>query len=319
MPKKTRTRKYKKHEKLKMVKHNYTMKQKKKIVEQLFSQTQETAYADFEKLKDVGCDKSKSFSKIGNDVVNFFTGEERLTTIGNKGQSFFDVWKNRAKIAKHYPYVEKVLSHYDKHYNTYPEIKVWKRIYDLYYGSVTVFRPLQAMEIYCRFQPTSVLDFTMGWGGRLVGACALGIPEYIGIDNNARLRAPYEKMVKFLKSSNAKTKIQLIFRDALTIDYSKFNYDMVLTSPPYYNIELYGGNETRLSKEEWNSQFYEPIFEKTYKYLQRGGHYCLNISTEIYEKVAKKVLGASKTKIPMKKFKRTTGNQNEEYIYVWVK
>ena len=26
----------------------------------------------------------------------------------------------------------------------------------------------------------------MGWGGRLVGACALGIQNYIGIDNNKK-------------------------------------------------------------------------------------------------------------------------------------
>jgi len=313
----TKKRKYKKHEKINMNPHQYTRKQKRKIANQLFSTSSQKIIEEFEKLSSIGCDKSRTFGKIGNNVVNYFTLEERLETVGNKGVSFYDVWKNRGKISKQYPYVKKVLAYYEKNYNTYPEIKVWKRIYDLYYGSITIFRPLQAMEVFCRFKPTSVLDFTMGWGGRLVGACALDIEHYIGIDNNMNLKKPYEKMVKLLEPIS-KTKIQLLFEDALKIDYSKLKYDMVLTSPPYYNTEIYG-NSAIIEKNKWNTEFYAPLFFETYKYLQSGGHYCLNISKEIYETIGKKVLGSCKIKIPMKKFKRTTGNQNDEYIYVWIK
>lgn len=309
---------YKKHAKINMKKHNYTKKQKKNISDQLFFISKDEAIADFEKLKQIGCDKSRTFGKVGNDIVNYFTLAQRLETVGNKGSSFYDVWKNRRQISNQYPYVQKVLDYYAKFYNTYPEVKVWKRIYDLYYGSITIFRPLQAMEIYCKFKPSCVLDFTMGWGGRLVGACALNLSKYIGIDNNMQLKKPYENMVQLLKKVSP-TKIQLFFEDALSIDYSALSYDMVLTSPPYYNLEFYGGKYKPRSKEEWNTEFYEPLFEKTYKHLKRGGYYCLNLPREIYEKSAKKVLGSCKSKIPMKKFKRTTGRQNDEYIYVWQK
>ena len=314
---KNKTRTYQKHEKINMKSHRYTRKQKKKIAEQLFYKRPEDVLEEFEKLKMIGCDKSRTFGKVGNDVVNYFTLEERLETIGNKGFSYYDVWKNRSKITEQYPYVKKVLTHYEKNYNTYPEIKVWKRIYDLYYGSITLFRPLQAMEVYCRFKPTCVLDFTMGWGGRLIGACALDIDEYIGIDNNMRLKTPYEKMMKILKPLS-KTKIELYFEDALKVDYSKLKYDMVLTSPPYYNTEIYG-NAAPLTKDQWNTEFYAPLFKRTFKHLQQGGHYCLNLSKEIYDKIGKPVLGACKIKIPLKKFKRTTGTQSNEYIYVWKK
>jgi 16S rRNA G966 N2-methylase RsmD len=313
----TKKRTYQKHKKINMVSHQYTRKQKRKVVEELFYKRPEDVVDEFEKLKIISCDKSRAFGKVGNDVVNYFTLEERLETIGNKGVSFYDVWNNRAKISTEYPYIRKVLTHYKKNYNTYPEIKVWKRIYDLYYGSITLFRPLQAMEVYCKFKPTTVLDFTMGWGGRLIGACALDIDHYIGIDNNMRLKTPYENMVKMLKPLS-KTKIDLYFEDALKVDYSKLKYDMVLTSPPYYNTEIYA-NTIDLTKEKWNTEFYAPLFEKTFKHLQPGGHYCLNISKEIYDKVGKSVLGACKMKIPMKKFKRTTGKPYEEYIYVWIK
>ena len=308
---------YKKHAKIKMKSHRYTRKQKRVITSQIFSVSKDDIIHDYEKLKQIGCDKKKAFSKTGNNFVNYFTLEERLQTVGNKGVSFYDVWNNRLALTKEYPYVQKVLDYYKKFYSTYPNIKVWKRIFDLYYGSITIFRPLQAMEIYCRFKPTSILDFTMGWGGRLVGACALGINSYMGIDNNMQLKKPYENMVKML-APLSQTKVDLYFEDAVHFDYSKLKYDMVLTSPPYYNTEIYG-NTNPMDREVWNTTFYEPLFKKTYQYLQKGGIYCLNLSREIYETAAKKVLGACKIKIPMKKFKRTTGTQKEEYIYVWHK
>jgi len=319
----SKTRKYQKHDKLTFKKHNYTKKQKTKIANALFSLTKEDALTDFCKLQNIGCSSRSTFGKTGNAFVNYFTLEERLETIGNKKVNFYDVWKNRHWIAKHYPYVQKILDYYDTHYATYPQIKIWKRIFDLYYGSITIFRPLQAMDIYCQFQPRAILDFTMGWGGRLVGACALQIPHYIGIDSNVHLRTPYQKMVRLLKTISP-TKISLLFQDALTVDYSRLTYDMVFTSPPYYNIEIYGHhqdnhNNALPSKEIWDTKFYKPIFHKTYTHLQRGGVYCLNIPDTIYRGVAMQVLGACHMKIPMNKFSRTIAKHYDEYIYIWKK
>lgn len=173
------------------------------------------------------------------------------------------------------------------------------------------------MEIYCKYKPHSVLDFTMGWGGRLVGACALNIPNYIGIDLNQNLKKPYEDMVKTLKEHST-TNISLYFKDALTIDYSKLKYDLVLTSPPYYNIEKYEGQKDRNIKE-WNKDFYEPLFIKTWKNLQKGGFYCLNIPEIILNTVAIKILGKPNEYIPLYKIKRTQTEKYKEYIYVWHK
>lgn len=125
-------------------------------------------------------------------------------------------------------------------------------------------------------------------------------------------------MCNFLKKHST-TDIQLYFQDALTVDYSKLEYDLVLTSPPYYNIELYDGVNNQQTKEEWNEHFYKPIFEMTYKYLKNGGHYCLNIPEEVFKTIAVKILGKPKTKIPLPKAQRTSREKYHEYIYVWQK
>ena len=317
-----KTKKYQKHKKVVMSLHKYTRKQKANIVTQLFDATKDDAINDFKLLQTIGCDSKRQFSKVGNTAVNYFTLEERLETTGNKGYNFYDVWKNRAKITREYPYIKKLLQHYEKNYASYPTIRVWKRVFDIYYGSIAIFRPLQAMEVYCRFKTTSVLDFTMGWGGRLIGACALNIKKYIGIDKNPHLKEHYRKMVAML-APLSDTKVSLYFQDALAFDYSKIDYDMVLTSPPYYNIEIYRdtqqNNKNNKSKDEWNREFYEPLIQNTFTHLKRGGVYCLNLPTEIYDTVAKHVLGPATEKIHMKKFKRNTNGKNKEYIYVWHK
>lgn len=298
-------------------KNNYTRKQKERLANQVYNLTEADVLADFTKLVEIGCKQHAALSTVGNDVVNKYTAVERLNTAGYQNISFYDVWFNKNRL-KREKYVKKLLEFYKKNRKGYPDIKVMFRLSNLYFSSVSIFKPLIAMDVYCRFQPKCVLDFTMGWGGRLVGACALNVPKYIGIDSNSNLKTPYNKMCKFL-NKHSTTDIELYFQDALAVDYSKFDYDLVLTSPPYYNIELYNGANNQKTKEEWDEQFYKPIFEKTYKHLSSGGHYCLNIPEEVFKTIAVKVLGKPRAKFPLPKAQRSAGEKYHEYIYVWDK
>ena len=264
-----------------------------------------------------------STSTKGNKFVDYFTFNERLETTGNKGLSFWDFWENKSEYMKK-TYVKNILNYYKKegtNANSNPVKNLYK-IFKLYFGSVGIFKPVIAMSIYHRFKPTSILDFTMGWGGRLVGAAALDIPKYIGIDLNKNLEKPYREMEKTLKELGTSTDIKLIFQDALKVDYSKLDYDMVFTSPPYYNKEIYSGTD-KMTEEEWNEKFYRPIFAKTWKYLKNGGHYILNVPIAVYDNVLVDLLGKADIIIPMNT-KRAMSNklkqaEYKEYIYVWVK
>jgi len=294
-------------------------KTKKKIINQLSNITKQQALNSFRKLKTVRCKKQRPMAKIGNDFVDYFTYSERLNTDGNKGIDFFDFYENRA-LHKKQKYIRKMLDFYRKERGlTETDPRVWKYIFNMYFGAINIFKPLNAIEIYCRFQPTAVLDFTMGWGGRLTAAVALGIPRYTGIDLNRNLRKPYQDMIKTLKNAGEidNTVIDLRFQDATTVDYSRIEYDMVFTSPPYYNIELYRGTGEK-TEEEWNHEFYIPVFRETMRYLKPNGYYCLNIPERIYKLVCLGLFGKYWQKIALKKSDRVD-SPYKEYIYVWKK
>jgi DNA modification methylase len=114
------------------------------------------------------------------------------------------------------------------------------------------------------------------------------------------------------------------FCDALTVDYSALKYDMVFTSPPYYDLEQYGTREstTARTKEEWDNTFYRPLFRETYQYLAKGGHYCLNIPVEIFERVCRDILGEPWKRVSLKKSDRQQTDSSKkyvEYVYIWKK
>ena len=314
---------------LKIKSEHFSLKQKQAIVSALNPGSEEkdivTSWEKLRALKCKGAIAAAAGIRLGNDIVDTFTMMERLHTKGHVGIDFYTFWYNRAYYKK-VGYVQNMLKYYAKMGRDVADIRVWKYIFNLYFSSITIFRPVMAMEVYCRFPcRIAVLDPTMGWGGRLVGACALDLPKYIGIDANRNLDPLYRKMCAFLQP-RSKTSVELFFQDALTVDYTQLKYDVVFTSPPYYNIEIYRKKaaspeekqeKEKISKEEWNETFYKPLFEKTWAAMQSPGYYILNVPQEVYESSCIPILGKSQKKIELKKQKRANGYS--EYIYVWMK
>jgi hypothetical protein len=295
--------------------HRYTRARREDIARTIKPLDAAKTRADFAALRVASLDNI-GLKRTGNRVVDTYTYADRLATTGNKGLDFFTFIHNRAAFAQ---------KEYVRHMvdfclsitgHTVPEIKCWLRAFTMYFGSVNIFRPLIAMKVYSLFRPTAILDFTAGWGGRMVGACAMDVPHYIGIDSNISLRAPYREMRAFV-APMTKTKVTMMFRDALTVDYTALKYDMVLTSPPYYNLEVYAHATPRASKKEWDTEFYEPLFRATFDGLAPGGHYCLNVSEDIYNRVCVRVLGLADAALAFDKTARP--NAYKEYIYVWQK
>ena len=297
----------------------FTARAKQQMVQQIHpGLNKRVAIADFIKLRDsVQCENIADIpprNRFGANFVDFFTMSRRLATVGKEGISFYEFWSRKSEYKKK-RYIQNILDSYKERGSNQNELQIFWRIFNLYFGSISIFKSVIAMNVYCRYKPTSVLDMTMGWGGRLVGCAALNIPKYTGIDLNTQLERPYADMVAALKPHST-TKFDLRFKSALDVDYSKIDYDLVLTSPPYYDTEQYEGQPV-MDKDTWDSEFYTPLFERTWKHLKRGGHYCLNIPAEIYDRVAKKVLGPADELLPMPKGPRTAEEKYKEFIYVW--
>jgi DNA modification methylase len=249
-------------------------------------------------------------SKLGCNIIDYYFFEERLKTKGNKGINFYEFLQD-IEIYKTKRYIQTLLSYCDKN-NRYND-NIYKRYYYIYglsFGRVNAFKIINALKIYKTYNPTHILDPFCGFGGRLVAAKMLNM-QYTGIDINHDLQPCYNKLLydfSFNKQCNT-----LYFKDCLTVDYSKINYDMVFTSPPYENIEVYPNNPIMTIKE-W-SVFYNKIFKLLWDNLKKG-YYIININAKIYNKILVPLLGECLYKHILTKAKR---NNYVEYIYVWHK
>ena len=279
---------------------------------------------DYEKLKKMVTEANaiefNERCRVGNNVVDFFTFRERLETRGKYNINFYDFFTNIEEFKKK-KFIQTMLTYYETTKNARGlknEYIVLKEVYNICISAINIFRPLLAVEVYQRFKPTRILDFSAGWGGRAVGAAVCNI-SYFGLDINAGLHDAYNKMSAFLNSNSSTNLINLSIADAVSFDCSTISpgYDMVFTSPPYYFIEKYSHNESYASKDEMDQKFYIPIFSNTYKHLLPGGHFVLNVNKEIYERVCLALFGPAEQIMNCKKSSRQ--NNYREMIYIWKK
>lgn len=275
---------------------------------------------DFSKLKKIGINANtiSERSRIGNDVVDYFTFVQRLETKGKYDVNFFEFLANIDKFREK-KFIQTMLKYYKdvkNKNNTKSDHKVLKEVYNICISAINIMRPLNCMELFTRFNAKKVLNFCAGWGGSTVAAAALNLEAHYGIEINYDLKEPYDNLTTYLRTKSD-TKFGVYMCDAVDFDYSTIDYDTVFSSPPYYFLEKYANNLAYESKTDMDEKFYKPIFTKTYLHLKEGGYYIINICKEIYDNVLVGLLGEANEIIPFKKSKRQ--NNYTEMIYVWHK
>ena len=288
---------------------------KNEIVKEIKEISIETVLSEWSKLKDMNSEEISNLngrSRLGCNIIDHYFFKNRIETIGNKGINFFEFIEN-IEYYKTKKYIQTLFTFCEKN-NRYigSDIKKYYYCYGLCFGRINAFKITNALTLYYKYKPTAILDPFCGFGGRLVAAMLQNI-NYIGIDLNIDLKPGYDKLREDLgKMSQSKT--ELLFQDAITVDYSKKYYDMVFTSPPYENIEIYKNMEKKTS-HEW-SEFYNTIFHNLWNNLQKGGIFAININENIYSKILIPLFGDTNEKILLKK---SSKNNYTEYIYVWKK
>jgi len=140
------------------------------------------------------------------------------------------------------------------------------------------------------FGSKTMLDFSAGWGDRLSGACASEtIEHYVGIDPRKENHPIYMEQAEFYQKHTSffenSTKVDLHQSPAEDFDYSDYQdyFDLVFTSPPYFNVERYGDDDTQSwvryeSINAWNEYFLHKALEKIIPTLKKGGKMAINIA-----------------------------------------
>lgn len=246
------------------------------------SVTKEEVIASYKALQEAPCVKKIHFGRSGIKTLDHYFFKHRMKAKTKGGLSFADAIASPERVA----FLSDLVRRYKKvDPATLSRSDLLKKQYDvfqLYYGTVNQFRPIVAKWVYCKLKPTvGILDFSAGWGGRCLAAMSIGVP-YIGIDANVNLQSAYKSMIREVDPS---AKVQLMFKPSETVDFSKYKYDLIFTSPPYFMLEKYEKMPEYKTKQEFLERFFIPVVKKAWRSLQRKGHMALNMPKEMYEAV----------------------------------
>jgi hypothetical protein len=146
----------------------------------------------------------------------------------------------------------------------------------------------------------AVLDPCHGWGGRVLGFLLSHASSYTSFDPAPKLGDGLRQMVAdlspYLYDEKQASFTQLPFEDVKYKDLGKGKYDFALTSPPYFNIEKYEGEQSSWRRyktyNEWQDGFYYPLLEGVSYGLKSGAYFALQITPkmqmiEIAQRLAK--------------------------------
>jgi 16S rRNA G966 N2-methylase RsmD len=198
-----------------------------------------------------------------------------------------------------------------------------------YKSSANLFNPCIMLALLHKYKLHNcrILDPTSGWGDRLIASLIFGAKEYVGYDTNTQLAECYENIVCAI---GAKTKTRFNF-EPFEYGQQEEGFDLVFTSPPFFDVELYDGDKTSTmlykTREEWDVGFYEPFLRKSARALVPNGHIMLYIPYEMFT-FANSILSTMSFKLVetfgfYQKSSTDGGSYIDfkkiRYVYVWVK
>ena len=134
----------------------------------------------------------------------------------------------------------------------------------LKFNPVTIYSPIMTKSIIQTLQCKTIFDPCIGWGGRMIGTTCLGDDyHYTGCEPFTKTFQGLESIIKDLQIDDQVSIYNSPVEDILESIQDK-TYDMCLTSPPYFDLEVYSHEETQSinnykTYEEWILKFIKPI------------------------------------------------------------
>jgi len=129
------------------------------------------------------------------------------------------------------------------------------------------------LKVLKMFKPKRWLDPTAGWGDRLRCAIEYGC-QYVGVDSNKEMKSAYDAIIADNASDKSKYTVKIgRFQDVQITG----TFDLVFTSPPFFTKEVYEHMTEWKDIEDFMNEFLKPLFVKSVRHLESGGHMVLYI------------------------------------------
>ena len=144
------------------------------------------------------------------------------------------------------------------------------------------FKPQNARAIAEYLCPTlwgRVYDYSMGYGGRLLGVSASNLQlEYVGVDPNTETVENLKLLNELIELSGG-TPGEI--HQSVSEEFVPENTDLAFSSPPYFNLEKYSDEPTQCMNryhtlDEWFEGYVAPTMRNIHTGLNSDGVFATN-------------------------------------------
>lgn len=149
----------------------------------------------------------------------------------------------------------------------------------------TQFKVTLVRQVIEKLGGTRMLDFSAGWGDRLIGAMGSpGIKKYVGVDPNTDLKTGHSEMIRTLAASDRQDDFMIVYEPFQTATLPDgMTFDLVFTSPPYFDFEIYTDKpgQSILAHPTFNGWLIHFLFvsiHKAWSKLDERGHLAIHIT-----------------------------------------
>jgi len=154
-------------------------------------------------------------------------------------------------------------------------------------GTIANFKPMNARAVFEYICPQlfgSVLDFSSGYGGRMLGALTSNMRySYTGIDPNTKTYNGLVALGELMTSLGLGSGYAMNHIPSEQFEVEPESFDAAFSSPPYFNLETYTDEPTQCMNscsniDEWFDKYAEPTIKMLHKVLVKDGLYAVNIA-----------------------------------------
>jgi hypothetical protein len=154
-------------------------------------------------------------------------------------------------------------------------------------GTIQNFKPMNARAVWeyiCPVFRGHVLDFSSGYGGRMLGAMTSNMQyHYTGLDPNTKTFQALEALGELAQSERSWSGYNMHCVPSEEFDPESGFYDAAFSSPPYFNLETYTNEPTQCMNryktlDEWFDGYVVKTIGMTHKALCQDGIYAVNIA-----------------------------------------